>query len=632
MDDQNPIPKYYAVLIGIDAYAERPLKSCISDVQRVKGILDKKLDLADIQTLTASRSSIPDVFTPVEDPDHWPTCRNVTLALQKIIREGKNGDFVYIHYSGHGTRIGASFTFSDTSTGDLALVLLGGERGNRTNCLKGPTLAGLLNDMVKSGLIVTLVLDCCFSAAVYRSDAHEVRYFPYDPRGDYSHHLEDIVADINTRSTIRGASMRDNWLVDPDGYAILAACGPHESAKGGFEKEEKGRRYGALSYFLSSALSDYGLGRRHQDIHRHLCAVFWERCVEQNPVLYGNKDQAFFGPADSSRGERAISIVTRNEILKLCAGQAHGICDGDRFVVFPPGSKQDSCAKDCFAMVTRAGPLTSDFELVDSQRDVKGWIAEPLTCLYFTKYPLRLASNLPHRGKLLEELRGRSLSICHDKDQAPAFQVVLNNNKYEILDDSSRKIINLPVMPQNQTDSQGFGEVLEHLARFRIVKDLVNESLTGSFRQSFDVQIVQGGERFGPEQEIEVQHDTILNIVMENKGEMTLYIHVYDLGPCWEINGIFCGTYATIPARNPYFTGISRTQIKMKVPPVLREYRSCEDVIKVFITSQPTSFSSLELPIFDVLPKTHDKDRISEPDDYKSEDWVALNFPIRTML
>jgi hypothetical protein len=70
----------------------------------------------------------------------------------------------------------------------------------------------------------------------------------------------------------------------------------------------------------------------------------------------------------------------------------------------------------------------------------------------------------------------------------------------------------------------------------------------------------------------------------------------------------------------------------MTVPPVLQEYRSCEDVIKVFITSQPTSFSSLELSIFDGLAKTHAKDRISEPDKYESGDWVALNFPIRTML
>jgi hypothetical protein len=276
MDDQNTIPKYYAVLIGIDAYPERPLNSCVSDVQRIKDILDEKVVLADIQTLTASRSLIADVLTPAEDPERWPTCRNVTLALEKIICEAKRGDFVYIHYSGHGTRITAStfFAFSNASTGDLALVLLGGERGERVNCLKGPTLAGLLNTMVNIGLIVTIVLDCCFSAAVYRSDAQDVRYFLYDPKEDCSQYPEDIVVDINTRSTIHDASMQDNWLVDPDGYAILAACGPHESAKGGFEKEEKGRRYGALSYFLFSALSDYGLGRRHQDIHRHLCAVF----------------------------------------------------------------------------------------------------------------------------------------------------------------------------------------------------------------------------------------------------------------------------------------------------------------------------------------------------------------------
>jgi hypothetical protein len=154
MDDQNAIAGYYAVLIGIDAYPERPLHSCVSDIRRIKEFLNRKVVLADIQSLTASRSLIADVLTPAEDPERWPTCCNMILAPEKITCEAKRGDFVYIHYSGHGTRIRAStpFAFSNTSTGDLALVLLGGERGDRLNYLKGPTLAGLLNNMVKIGL------------------------------------------------------------------------------------------------------------------------------------------------------------------------------------------------------------------------------------------------------------------------------------------------------------------------------------------------------------------------------------------------------------------------------------------------------------------------------------------------
>lgn len=74
----------------------------------------------------------------------------------------------------------AQFEFSNTSTGDLALVLLGYKIGDQPNYLKGLILARLLNTIVESRLIVTLVLDCCFSAAVYCNNTSEVRYFLYD--------------------------------------------------------------------------------------------------------------------------------------------------------------------------------------------------------------------------------------------------------------------------------------------------------------------------------------------------------------------------------------------------------------------------------------------------------------------
>ena len=109
---------------------------------------------------------------------------------------------------------------------------------------------------------------------------------------------------------------------------------------------------------------------------------------------------------------------------------------------------------------------------------------------------------------------------------------------------------------------------------------------------------------------------------------------MYNLDPFWQIKGLLYASYESIPECNPdlRFTGMSSKKIKMTVPSAMSGYGSCEDIIKVFVTSQPTSFDSLELSMLDEIGKTSVGDRISHPNNDGSEDWVALNFPIRTLL
>ncbi|CAF9941264.1 MAG: hypothetical protein HETSPECPRED_003035 [Heterodermia speciosa] len=639
MDDQHTIPTHYAILIGINAYPSSPLESCVRDVQKIKECLESKLPRVDIRTLTASGGD-----TPLEHPESWPTCHNITSALELVTSRAQPGDFIYIHYSGHGTRLDPCYELSNQSTGDLALVLLD-EDSSRARPLPGPRLAGLLKSMVDKALVITLVLDCCFSASVYRNGDSNVRYLSCGRIGALTYPLipEYDLADGNTRSTSRDASMRDNWLLDPNRYSILAACGPHENAKVGFEANEKGERYGALSYFLFKALSDYGLGRRHKDIHRHLCARFWESCQVQHPVLFGNEDQAFFGRVDPYRNARSTYVFERDGSLRLLAGLAHGLRDGDRFVLSPfgPTSDRDAEGSDrdaegrSIAKITRTWPLKSELELLGTPHNLKqGWIAEPLTCSYLSNFPIRPPPELSHQYEWRAALEERSLGICIDNEQTPALQVVLSNNIYEILDEYGRKIINLPAMPRDQTDISRVCNILEHLARFRMAKDITNEMPTAAFTKSLDIRIRANGKAFGPGEQIEVRHGSIVELVMKNAGEIALYVHVYNLGPLWQIKGILHASYEAIPERNNdlRFTGVSPKKIKMTVPPAISGYGSCEDVIKVFVTSQLTSFGSLELPNLDELGKTNVGDRVSRPSNDESDDWMALNFPIRTLL
>ena len=43
MNGEHIVPSHYAILIGINAYPDKPLKSCVRDVQKIKECLESKL-------------------------------------------------------------------------------------------------------------------------------------------------------------------------------------------------------------------------------------------------------------------------------------------------------------------------------------------------------------------------------------------------------------------------------------------------------------------------------------------------------------------------------------------------------------------------------------------------------------
>jgi hypothetical protein len=178
---------------------------------------------------------------------------------------------------------------------------------------------------------------------------------------------------------------------------------------------------------------------------------------------------------------------------------------------------------------------------------------------------------------------------------------------------------------------------MEHLARFRLVRDLANNVLEDPFRESFDVHIVHHEKPFRPECLVEMEHDDRLELIVENKGDKELYLYVYNLGSCWQIENILRGSYDVIPAKqnDRAFTGLLTKKLKMMVPPEMRDkgHRQCKDLIKVFVTSQPTSFDLLELPkLGEPVNKNTTSRTGRDGGSHSSEDWATVNFPICTSL
>lgn len=232
-DEAGVATTHWAILIGINFYVgDQCLHDSVRDVEMVKQYLEAGRTPVDVAILTATSPSDPSSRRPIEDPDMWPTCKNVIARLKRVLEKAKRGDFVYIHYSGHGTRRKDAEEYSHQS-GNLAFVLFE-DNEHGSSYLRGLDLAKCLRKMVAQGLLVTVVLDCCHSGSVLRGANIQgvgVWAIDYDPAVDAASPQEPYEGSFNSDNTLRNAQMPlEQWLVDPDGYTILAASGPQEKA------------------------------------------------------------------------------------------------------------------------------------------------------------------------------------------------------------------------------------------------------------------------------------------------------------------------------------------------------------------------------------------------------------------
>jgi len=340
--EQAP-PHRFALLIGNDCYFDKPLRGCVRDVYAIRQHLESRPMAIQIDVMLASKPTEPGTRRPPEDARQWPTRDNVVSRLEAIAAGAQDGDFVYIHYSGHGTSLGLVLgsTYSQKSTADLFLDLLTAT-GDAVCYLRGLDLAYLLGKMVSNGMRVTLVLDCCFSGSVLRGSNNDgaaepesaaERFLPYDAEVDATSPRLHPGAGFDAGGVSRDGSLLPNWLIDPAGYVILTACGPHEVAK---EVRVDGcGEMGALSHFLVRTLSRLGtVDARLSDIYQSVCSRFadrtWPLGVTQTPMLYGNHDISFLGVLKPSLDTAAIPVFrSPTAELTLRAGRAHGLLDRD---------------------------------------------------------------------------------------------------------------------------------------------------------------------------------------------------------------------------------------------------------------------------------------------------------------
>ena len=616
--DSESTAQHWALLIGINFYrsSQEPpehLEGCVRDVDKLKVYLQNCPYFVQIRTFTATKPADPASRCPSEARSSWPTFDNIKSALQEITDAAKAGDFVYIHYSGHGEQTMPSRPYSNHETGDLALVLFDEFSGRRY--FRGSEFAQMINSMVVKGLLVNVVLDCCFSASVVRKGDVEntrIRATRHAHGTDTSGPIPPFAdTDVQCNKIRRDGFIVPTWLINPNGYTILTACGPHEKAVE--LRTENGQMTGALTHFLLLALTSLqrsGVEISQQSLYSFLLVQFQLHRPSQNPNLYGNGRLSFFGKL-LAMGTVFVSVIWRDHQLLLEAGEAQGVCNGDEYMLSafesPETGLDRRTVRSIKVFVNAVGSLTSVLAPTPDQREVDtGWKAELVTPFSSKATTVRFAPEILNETFALGvEKANRSLKIHADDDQPQtwSYRVITNiTGHYEVLDQRDQTLPGLPVLSRDEPNSvEAVMDILNHISRFKFIEDIENRIANASFKQRFRIHIE------GPDRDIQegtgvlnVKDSEKVKLVIQNYGSNVLYAYVWHLSPSWGIVNVFPGAnHWSIPPKNDAkrHSGSQVGEFEMFVPPHFKEanYLKCRDVFKVFLTSRPIPFTSIKM-------------------------------------
>ena len=652
--------RQWVILIGIDLYKTNPLKGAVRDVMKVKQYLEKHHKNAEMYIFTASKPTDKQSSYPPEAPESWPTAANIVKSMRDLTDRAKAGDFVHIHFSGHGTRFVGTNEYGNKVTGDLALVFYEPNHFG-FSYMKGGKLGNLLKRMVDKRLQVTLVLDCCFSGSIMRKEKENetvrVRTIAFNPSAAGTSPF--------VRRDVRELS---NWLLDPEGYAILCACGPEEDAGEYQDRGSPGVHYGALTYMLDVVLNQCGSGTKLELLYQHLVCLFHENFPKQTPKAFGNQQFSLFQKVAPALDAPCICLFVKNGRICLNAGAAHGVCIDDEYIIWPPNSSKFQEGVCKIVRVNAVRGLNSDLvemKLNSEEHNITtGWRARSIKNCTICKTPVQLTvpldeqvrwSKIPCEGLFLD------LLINEERPVPCRFQVRKNENMdYEFLDLEDELSVTIPKIPQNRDDKGDMVvKILSHLTSFSFFEQIKNENPNSVFKSSFKINFSNSsGDHYGANNLVCHEQDRV-TIRVENHGENDIFLSLFDLGPAYQVVDLLGNGSFSIPGKKTRSISMNRSDplplneanmsLCMEVPPSFKKIgrEACKDILKVFITSRPSSFTQFLLgdithltddpeqyalaKTFDQIEKTIRDVRDQKYDPLEGE-WWTENFYIITRM
>ncbi|KAF2228923.1 hypothetical protein EV356DRAFT_423697, partial [Viridothelium virens] len=586
----------WALLVGVDFYKDQPLRGAVRDVNVMKAYLESHYKSVDIKVLTAPMDlASADQFL-------LPTRGNLISALERTTDKAQTGDFVHIHYSGHGVSTPVLSQSSNEEVRELALDLYEHD-SNQSARLLGSDLVHRLKAMGDKGLVVTLVLDCCFSGSVRRKDYKDFRIRTRSKDGGINTSSRDSMSSsLNSSEILRGAQVRERGLLHPEKYAIITACDVHEEA--GEDSFEDRKVHGALSFMLDTALRSHSTNISFYSLFQDIVSQFDEKYPRQKPKFFGNHRASFFGRLMWKPDLSSVCVFSTDGGIYLEAGAAHGVELDDEYTVHPPSSLESGQnfeeTPEIRAMVTEVRGLNSTLNIKGAEsrtsRPIKtGWKAKVVKRGSLHKIPVRidLEGNLANQGVITADDRQFWYPISSlQEDQSCAITVQQISDRIEFLDGQHHELPHVPpIVPFGASFLSELTAQIDHLATYTFFSRLHNPDPDPKFSESFSISLkAANGVSFHDKAFTNHNDEEELKLsVLNTSPSDPLYLSIFSLSDEYEVENIYhTEQVKTMPRKSSRTLHIGIT--------ITDGFSKSEDTIKVFVTSRPTLFAQFWLP------------------------------------
>jgi len=298
----------YALIVGASKYQNLPEQFHLEGPKNDAAMLAKFLKTQKFRLFPASNINL--LADGVDGANGLPTHAGILNGMQHIADQAKPGDFVYLHFSGHGSRQPAKKNDIEETDGldELFLPIDIGAWddavGEVKNALVDDEIGSAVAAIRAKGAFVWAVFDSCHSGTVMRGapvgEDVKMRKVPASALGIPQKALD--MAEKN-RVRTRGISKREGALgaIHSDGkqggfVAFYAAQTTEQTPEMRLPAGEEGRvSHGLFSFTILQVISEYpGITYRKaaQEVLQRYAANYMDR---PTPLFEGDLDAPVFG-------------------------------------------------------------------------------------------------------------------------------------------------------------------------------------------------------------------------------------------------------------------------------------------------------------------------------------------------
>ncbi|OTA85791.1 hypothetical protein M434DRAFT_400114 [Hypoxylon sp. CO27-5] len=623
LDGGMRTPSRWAVLIGVNFYSssnpKMNLDGCGNDVIAIYNFLRDylgvpKTNIIVLLALDPNSSTSPTQF--LDGLIITPTKANIFAAIDKVVSQAAPGDFVHIHFSGHGDR--ESTRYPDRKpkhAKDELLCLVDDE--DITDVEFGEMLDGLVSP--PNSFVVLATLDCCFSGGATRKKDFAIRC---KPRLGIQDEIEESISSEDwTPRRLRTAMPVQSWLYRDRDYNALTACQPFETSREG--RLSSGEWHGALTSTLMSCLKSLGnerLSTTYGILHGFLDASIRHKLRGvQQPMLFGERNRLLFEPTIIRSMEfQTLAYVTHveKENIVINRGLVSGSVLGDTYSLKEPGTTNAQTKAAIRVTVTSLDAFSANAQLSqDSQSsdsthldNVKvGWLAILISRPRVSYAQILCDPTGPSEGLLSKiqsewqsfvdpivqiQLISPEIAEMSTHEEEVKIYVLLDDAGCTMLDSNKKPFENFPVLPKGSPEfTERLMYLLRHLRTYLLVEELKTpQSQISGFQLSIEETDDTGDNQ-----------DTVSSwkIYFKNLSSKVLFITVFNLTPLYGIYQVFPSDAGfAIPVES---SDVFEEIVDIEIPDRLKTASGepsfrMTDVIKVFITAEVTDLRHYELP------------------------------------